>query len=84
MRGLPSWMNFLVKVNPVTYAIDPLRQIVFQAQGLPDLVLKMLPQAGLGVSLFGHAMTAQQDILIIIAFGALSTALAVWMFNIQD
>jgi len=84
MRNLPVWMNFLVKVNPVTYAIDPLRKIIFEAQGLPTFVLEMLPQAGLGVTLFGHAVTMQEDIAIIALFGAVMIALAVWMFNIQD
>jgi ABC-2 type transport system permease protein len=84
MRNLPAWMNFLVKVNPVTYAIDPLRKIIFEAQGLPASVLEMLPQAGLGVTLFGHAVTMREDIAIIGLFGAVMTAAAVWMFNIQD
>jgi len=84
MRDLPTWMNFLVKVNPVTYAIDPLRKIIFEAQGLPAFVLEMLPQAGLGVTLFGHAVTLQEDIAIIALFGAVTIAVAVWMFNIQD
>lgn len=84
MRDLPTWMNFLVKVNPVTYAIDPLRKIIFEAQGLPAFVLEMLPQAGLGVTLFGHAMTMGEDIAIIALFGAVMIAVAVWMFNIQD
>jgi len=84
MRDLPTWMNFLVKVNPVTYAIDPLRKIIFEAQGLPAFVLEMLPQAGLGVTLFGHAVTLQEDIAIIALFGTVMIAVAVWMFNIQD
>jgi ABC-2 type transport system permease protein len=84
MRNLPAWMNFLVKVNPVTYAIDPLRKIIFEAQGLPASVLEMLPQAGLGVTLFGHAVSMQEDIAIIALFGAVMITVAVWMFNIQD
>ncbi len=84
MRDLPVWMNLLVKVNPVTYAIDPLRKVIFGAQGLPEFVLEMLPQAGLGVTLFGHALTLGEDIAIIGLFGAVMTAVAVWMFNIQD
>jgi ABC-2 type transport system permease protein len=84
MRNLPAWMNFLVKINPVTYAIDPLRQVVFRAQGLPDFVLKMFPQFGLGVTVLGHTMTIRDDILVIAVFGAVMTTLAVWMFGMQD
>jgi len=84
MRDLPVWMNFLVKINPVTYAIDPLRQVMFQAQGIPDFVLTKFPQLGLGVSVFGHAMSIRDDVLVIAAFGAVMITLAVAMFNVQD
>jgi len=84
MRNLPAWMDFLVKINPVTYAIDPLRQIIFRAQGLPDMVLQMLPQMGLGVTVFGHGITLLEDVLIIAGFAVLMISLAAILFNIQD
>ncbi len=84
LRDLPSWMDFLVKINPVTYAIDPLRQVIFRAQGLPEAALEKLPQMGLGVIVFGHTMTIADDIIVIVAFGVTMIALAMWMFSIQD
>ena len=84
LRDLPSWMDFLVKINPVTYAIDPLRQVIFRAQGLPEAALEKLPQMGLGVIVFGHPMTIADDIIVIVAFGVTMIALAMWMFSIQD
>lgn len=29
VRGLPDWLTFLVKINPVTYAVNPVRTAVF-------------------------------------------------------
>jgi ABC-2 type transport system permease protein len=84
MRDLPVWMDLLVKVNPVTYAVDPFRRVVFEAQGIPQAVLAMFPQFGLGVEVLGHAMTIQDDVLVIGAFGAIMITLAVWMFGRQD
>ena len=84
LRDLPSWMDFLVKINPVTYAIDPLRQVIFRAQGLPEAALEKLPQMGLGVIVFGHTMTIADDIIVIVAFGVTMIALAMWMLSIQD
>jgi len=84
MRDLPGWMDFLVKINPVTYAIDPLRQVIFRAQGLPEAALAQLPHIGLGVVVFGHTMTIAHDMAVIAAFGAAMIVLAVWMFSIQD
>ena len=84
MRDLPAWMDFVVRINPVTYAIDPLRQIVFQAQGLSPQVLELLPQFGLGVTLFGQPITILQDLVIVGGFAVVLTSVAVWMFNLQD
>ncbi|MFQ6057872.1 MAG: ABC transporter permease [Anaerolineae bacterium] len=84
MRDLPAWMNLLVKINPVTYAIDPLRQVVFRSQGLSEAVLGMFPQLGLGVTVLGHAMTMRDDILIIASFGTAMIGAAVWAFSLQD
>lgn len=29
LSGLPGWLNFLVKINPITYAVHPMRTTVF-------------------------------------------------------
>lgn len=84
MRDLPAWMDVLVKINPVTYAVDPLRQVVFEAQGLPKAMLALLPQFGLGVSVFNHAMTLRDDVLVISLFGTVMITVAVWLFSLQD
>jgi len=84
MRDLPVWMDVLVKINPVTYAVDPLRRVVFEAQGLPEAMMALLPQFGLGVSVLGHAMTLRDDVLVMGLFGALMITLAVGLFSLQD
>lgn len=84
LRGLPSWMDFLVRINPITYAIDPLRRVVFEAQNLPPEVLALLPQFGLQVTLFGQPVSMAQEIAIVAAFGGVMISLAVAMFNIQE
>ena len=30
LTGLPNWLNVLVHINPITYAVHPLRQAVFE------------------------------------------------------
>ena len=29
LSGLPGWLSFLTRINPLTYAVDPLRHVVF-------------------------------------------------------
>lgn len=84
LQGLPGWMDFLVKINPITYAIDPLRRVVLESQNLPPEVLALLPQFGLQVTLFGQPLSMFQEIAIVTGFGSVMISLAVAMFNIQE
>ncbi|MBI2845896.1 MAG: ABC transporter permease [Chloroflexi bacterium] len=84
LQGLPGWLDFLVKINPLTYAIDPLRRVVLESQNLPQQVLDLLPQLGLQASLFGQPLSMLQELAIVSAFGGVMISLAVAMFNIQE
>ncbi|RLC76131.1 MAG: ABC transporter [Chloroflexi bacterium] len=84
LRDLPSWMDILVKLNPLTYAIDALRQSIFRTMELPEMVLKLLPQAGLSLSVMGHNMTIMDDVAVILAFATVMLGVAVWAFSIRE
>ncbi len=71
VEGLPSWLNALVKINPVTYGVDPIRQL-FQSNGIP------------GITLFGHSLSIADDIFIVVGFGLLMIGLAMWSFGHQE
>ncbi|KPK23648.1 MAG: hypothetical protein AMJ70_02935 [Dehalococcoidia bacterium SG8_51_3] len=73
LQGLPQWMNVLVKVNPATYGIAPIRQVVLGAA----------PDAIYSISLFGHTLTLWNEIGILAAFGAAMILLAIWSFGNQ-
>jgi len=73
LQGLPQWMNVLVKVNPATYGIAPIRQVILGAA----------PDAIYSISLFGHALTLWNEIGILAAFGAAMILLAIWSFGNQ-
>jgi len=84
LHGLPAWMGFLVKLDPLTYAVDALRQVVLGSIELPAAILEALPQMGIGVTVLGHSMAIYEDAMVVAGFGALMIVLAVWMFNIQE
>lgn len=84
LRGLPAWMDFLVRVNPLTYAVDALRQVILSSIELPAAAMEMLPQMGIGVTVFSHVMAIHEDAMVVAGFGALMIILAVWIFNIQE
>jgi len=74
LQDLPQWMNVLVKVNPATYGIAPIRQVVLG--GAPDAIYS--------ISLFGHTLTLWNEIAILAGFGAVMVLLAIWSFGNQE
>jgi len=74
LQGLPAWMNVLVKINPATYGIAPIRQVMLGASAnLPSTV-----------TLFGHTMSLWNNIAVVTAFGLVMIFLAMWSFSHQE
>jgi ABC-2 type transport system permease protein len=84
LQGLPAWMSVLVRINPVSYAVDPLRRLILEAQGLPEEVMAGLSQSGLGLSVGGQEVSVALGILIITGFGIVMNVLAMWLISIRD
>jgi ABC-2 type transport system permease protein len=84
LQGLPAWMSVLVRINPVSYAVDPLRRLILDAQGLPDDVLSRLSDSGLALSLGGRQVGVAVGIAIIAGFGVVMNLLAMWLISIRD
>jgi ABC-2 type transport system permease protein len=74
VQGLPAWMNVLVKINPATYGIDPIRRVVLGASA----------DSSLGVNLFGHTMSIWEDVGVVAVFGVTMILLAMWSFGSQE
>lgn len=72
--NLPSWMGVLVKVNPATYGVDSIRQLVLGPQLTPSFSLTVL----------GHTMSIVDDLMVVAAFGVVMAVLAMWSFNVQE
>jgi len=74
VNNLPPWMNVLVKINPATYGVDPIRQLVLGAQ----------PATSLGITVLGHTMSVGDDLMVVAAFGLVMVILAMWSFSTQE
>jgi len=74
VEGLPAWMNILVKINPATYGIAPIRQVMLgSTSGSP-----------FDINLFGHNMSLWDNVAVLAGFGAVVILLAVWSFSAQE
>ncbi len=74
MQGLPVWMNILVKVNPATYGIAPIRQVVLGA----------LPDSPFNINLLGHNMSLWDNVIVLAVFGTVMILLAMWSFSAEE
>ena len=74
LQGLPAWMNILVKINPATYGIAPIRQVILGAA----------PGASYNINLLGHTMSLWDNIIVLAVFGTVMIVLAMWSFGSQE
>ncbi len=79
--GLPAWLAFATKVNPVTYAVNPMRHVVFSHLDLSPEAARLLdPQLTWG----GWAVPFALQLVVLAALGLLTFAVAVRRFSETD
>jgi ABC-2 type transport system permease protein len=78
LRGLPPWLGAVTRINPLTYAVDPLRHVVFAAQQMPPAARQRFPT---GVELFGHTLPLGGEIAIVGAFAIVFLTIAIHAFG---
>jgi ABC-2 type transport system permease protein len=78
VNGLPVWLSVLTRINPLTYAVDPLRHVVFAAQHMPAAAKTRFPT---GVELFGTKLPLGGELAITATFGLVFLVVAVRGFN---
>ncbi|RMG83975.1 MAG: ABC transporter [Chloroflexi bacterium] len=84
LTNLPSWMEFIVKINPASYAVDLLRRVVLSFQDLPDFIMDNLSRFGLGMEFFGQPLTVWGDVLIVLTFGLIMVGIGMYLFSLRD
>jgi ABC-2 type transport system permease protein len=78
LSGLPGWLGLLVRINPLTYAVHPVRTAVFAHLTLPaDVRARLNPP----ITWFGWAVPTGVQLLLVAAMGAALLAFAVQQFQ---
>jgi ABC-2 type transport system permease protein len=65
LGSLPGWLNALTRINPLTYAVDALRQTVFAHVDAGPLATRF----SAGVTWFGWTVPVGLEVVIVIAMG---------------
>jgi len=78
LSNLPAWLTVITRVNPLTYAVDPLRKVVFAAQNMPAAARVRFST---GVTLFGDRLPIGAEIGVVVAFSLVFLGLAIRGFS---
>jgi ABC-2 type transport system permease protein len=81
LANLPAWLSVLTRINPLTYAVDPMRQVVFSHLDLPVAAQQALNP---GVTWFGWHVPVALELGMIAGIGAVLLAAAIALFSKTD
>ncbi len=79
--NLPTWLTVLNRIDPLTYAIDPMRRVVFDHLALPAAVRQRLDP---GVTWAGWHVPTLLEVAVVLVLGLVMLAVAIGEFSTSD
>jgi ABC-2 type transport system permease protein len=81
VQGLPGWLAFLNRIDPLTYAVDPMRRLVFAHLDISRAAREALDP---GVTWFGWRVPTALEVLVIALLGLAMLGIAIWEFSTSE
>jgi ABC-2 type transport system permease protein len=78
LSNLPAWLHVLTRVNPLTYAVDPMRRAVFAHLDVPSTVVHRLSP---GVTWGSWSVPVGLEFLLVLSMGLILLAVAIAEFR---
>ena len=78
LSRLPTWLDVLTTINPLTYAVEPMRHVVFRHLSLSPREHALLDP---GISWNGWAVPTSVQVLVVIAISAVLMLVAIARFD---
>ncbi|MDQ6820648.1 MAG: ABC transporter permease [Solirubrobacteraceae bacterium] len=79
--GLPGWLTVLNRLDPLTYAVDPMRRLVFSHISISPVARRVLDP---GVTWWGWHVPALLEAAVILVLGLILLAIAIWEFSTTE
>jgi ABC-2 type transport system permease protein len=79
--GLPGWLTVLNRIDPLTYAVDPMRRIVFSHLSISPLARHALDP---GITWWGWRVPTLAEVAIVALMGLAMLAVAIWEFSATE
>ena len=81
LGNLPAWLQVATRIDPLTYAVDPVRRAVFAHLHAPAAVIHRLNP---GVTWGSWRVPTSVELLIVAAMGVSFLGVAIWQFRKAD
>jgi ABC-2 type transport system permease protein len=81
VANLPGWLTVLNRIDPLTYAVDPMRRIVFSHLDISPAARQALDP---GVTWWGWRVPTLVEAGVIVALGLVMLGVAIWEFSATD
>jgi ABC-2 type transport system permease protein len=78
VSGLPTWLEVLNRVNPLTYAVDPMRRLVFSHLDISETARQTLDS---GVTWWGWRVPTLVEVGVVVLLGLAMLAVAIRRFS---
>jgi ABC-2 type transport system permease protein len=79
--GLPTWLTILNRLDPLAYAVDPMRRLVFSKLNLSHAALHTLDH---GITWWGYRVPALLEAAVVLLLGLLLLGIAIWEFSASE
>jgi ABC-2 type transport system permease protein len=81
VANLPGWLAVLNRLDPLTYAVDPMRRLVFSHLDISAAARHALDP---GVTWWGWHVPAALEAFMVFALGMVMLGIAIWEFNASE
>src|SRR5947209_1147668 len=81
VANLPAWLTVLNRIDPLTYAVDPMKKLVFNHIHISPLAHRVLDP---GVTWFGWHVPSLLEAAVVLGLGLLMLGVAIWEFSAAE
>jgi ABC-2 type transport system permease protein len=78
VAGLPAWLEVLNRINPLTYAVDPMRHLVFSHLDVSETARRTLDP---GVTWWSWHLPPAFEAGMVLLLGLAMMGVAIWQFS---
>jgi ABC-2 type transport system permease protein len=80
LTGLPQWLTVLTRLDPLSYAVDPMRRAVFAHSSSASHFASLSP----GLSWFGWRLPVGLELGVVLLIGVVALGVAIVQFSRPD